>query len=190
MKKTAEALYMLIDVTTVEGTRVLKVAGLRAVSLLGKIYQAQGLQVIAPPMEGRSFAKLDKLPLQYLYWSVCQETPPEDYAELVKRCLAKLKTLPVDDTPLPKLEAEVARLYPDGTLAPAAQPKDPNAPPSRPREAGATGRVWEIADGLFAQVGGLPDRKAVLAACEAAGINGATASTQFSKWKKAKLASS
>ena len=187
--KQKTVLYMVIDVTTVEGTKVLKIAGIREATLIGKIFQAQGLKVIAPPMEGRSFAKLEKLPLQYLYWSVCQETPPEDYAELVQKCLTKLQTLPVDDTPLASLEKEVARLYPDGTLAPAVQPKDPNAPPSRPREAGATGRVWEVADQMFAQVSGMPDRKMVIAAGEAAGINSATASTQFSKWKKAKQSS-
>ena len=75
--------YMLIDVTTVEATRVLLVATLRQVQLHGRLAQAQGKKVIAPPLEGRGLAKLEKLPLQYLYWSVCQKTPPEEYSELV-----------------------------------------------------------------------------------------------------------
>ena len=40
--------------------------------------------------------------------------------------------------------------------------------------------VWRIADEMKGQ-----DRKAVIAACEAAGVNKSTASTQYYKWQKA-----
>ena len=40
--------------------------------------------------------------------------------------------------------------------------------------------VWRIADEMKGA-----DRKAVIAACEAAGVNKSTASTQFYKWQKA-----
>ena len=52
----------------------------------------------------------------------------------------------------------------------------PSSAPSK----GATAKVWEIAD----RVG--PDRKAIIDACIAEGINQATAATQYSKWKKAR----
>lgn len=183
--------YMLIDVTAVETTAVLAIAPLRAVQLLGRIQIANGKKVIAPPLEGRSFAKLEKLPLQYLYWNVCQETPPEDYGELVRRCVAKLESLPVDATPLEDLEREVARLCPDEptTQREPKAPKEPGAAPARPKAMTTTGLVWEIADRLFVEAGNkIPDRKAVIAACEAQEINPATASTQFGKWKASKLA--
>lgn len=181
--------YMLIDVTAVESTAVLAIATNPRVVLLGKIQQAQGRKVIAPPLEGRSFSKLEKLPLQYLYWSVCKETPPDDYSELLRRCLAKLDAMPVDETPLEELEREVARLYPEGPVSQGEKkaPRDPGAPPARPKATSTTGRVWEIADGMMTG-SALPERKAVIAACEAEGINPATASTQYGKWKASKLA--
>ena len=187
--KFEPTIYMLIDITILEETKVILVAPLKSVELLGKIQQAQGKIVIAPPLEGRGFSKLEKSQLQYLYWNTCNQTPPEDYGVLVAACLEVLLKLPLDNTSIANLEKEVARLYPDGPGTEAVQPKDPNAPPSRPRTAGATGKVWEIADRLFEENGGLPERKTVLAACEADGVNAATASTQFSKWKASKLAS-
>ena len=181
--------YMLIDVTAVETTAVLAIATNPRVVLLGKIQQAQGRKVIAPPLEGRSFSKLEKLPLQYLYWSICKETPPDDYSELLRRCLTKLDAMPADETPLEELEREVARLYPEEPVSREEKkvPRDPGAPPARPKAASTTGRVWEIADSLM-NVNALPERKAVIAACEAEGINPATASTQYGKWKASKSA--
>ena len=74
-----------------------------------------------------------------------------------------------------------------------AQPSAPKAvrEPGEPGQAptkGATGRVWEIADKVTAEKGGTIDRGAIIAACEAAGINPATAATQFSRWKRTRLA--
>lgn len=182
--------YMLIDITTPETTKVLAVAELQPSQLLGKIYQAKGLQVIAPPVEGRGFSKLEKLSLQYLYWNVCQETPPDNYAELINRCLAVIEKMPMDETPIATLQKEVARLYPEGTQFAPAEPKavrEPGEPSARPKGTSTTGRVWEIADGLFTAAGNtLPDRKSIIDACVAEGINQATASTQYAKWKKTK----
>lgn len=181
--------YMLIDVTAVETTAVLAIATNPRIVLLGKIQQAQGRKVIAPPLEGRSFSKLEKLPLQYLYWSICKETPPDDYSELLRQCLTKLDSIPVDETPLEELEREVARLYPEEPVSRGEKKaaRDPGAPPARPKATSTTGRVWEIADSLM-KGNVLPERKAVIAACEAEGINPATASTQYGKWKASKSA--
>ena len=179
--------YMLIDVTNVESTAVIAIATLRPVVLLGKVHAAQGRKVMAPPLEGRSFARLDKLALQYLYWNVCKETPPEEYGELVRNCLAKLNALPEDATPVEDLEHEVARLYLETPASAPAEkaPREPGAPPPRPKATSTTGRVWEIADRMLAA--GATDRKAVIAACEAEGINPSTASTHYGKWKASKL---
>lgn len=63
-------------------------------------------------------------------------------------------------------------------------PREPGAAPTAPIK-GATAKVWEIAEQTLSALGKL-DRTAIIKACEAAGINAATAATQYSKWKKAK----
>jgi hypothetical protein len=50
---------------------------------------------------------------------------------------------------------------------------------------GATAQVWAIAD-TFRNEKGHADRAAIIGLCVAAGINAATAGTQYSKWKKAR----
>lgn len=178
--------YVLIDVTTVEGTKVLLVGTLRQVELHGKICKIKGLEVIAPPLEGRGFSKLEKLPLQYLYWSVCQETPPDDYATLVKQCVEKLETFPVDPTPLRELEQELAKLVPPEE-APVERP-EPVAT-VRPAATNTTGQVWEIADLIYEKRGKVIDKETrtqIIEQCVANGINTSTAATQYAKWKGSK----
>jgi len=72
-------------------------------------------------------------------------------------------------------------------------PRDPNAAPvaaGAPAAGSKTGRVWEIAEQVWLAAGSpseLKDvRKQIIAACEAEGINGSTASVQFGKWKSTK----
>lgn len=182
--------YMLIDVTTPEATTILKVATLREVTLWGHIYKQQGKKVIAPPVEGRGFAKLEKLNLQYLYWSLLQTTPPEDYAELVKTALYAVNAIAPDPTTFDDLMREITRLginLEDPTTPTPKVEKDPNAPPSRPKATTTTGLVWQLADEEFEKAGNqMPDRAKVIASCETEGINASTAATQYAKWKKAK----
>lgn len=66
----------------------------------------------------------------------------------------------------------------------AAVPKDTRNGVTRPKPDSQTGKVWVIADQLAAAAGAPPERKAVLDACKAAGINDATAQTQHGRWKK------
>lgn len=182
--------YLLLDVTTHETGLILISDSLQAVQLHGRIAQANGRKVIAPPLEGRSFAKLDKLPLQYLYWTTVREAPSEDYATLLQDCVRVFNSLPVDTTPTRELEAEVARLYPNEPSQASISKRPPKADgvaPDQPRTGSTTGRVWEIADSLWPAGSTMPDRKAVIAACEAKGINPSTASTQYGKWKASRL---
>lgn len=69
--------------------------------------------------------------------------------------------------------------------ASTAAPREPGDPAPAPAK-GATAKVWTIADRITAEKGGTIDRGAIIAACEAEGINPATAATQFSRWKKTK----
>lgn len=71
-------------------------------------------------------------------------------------------------------------------------PRAPSDGPSEAPKAGSkTGRVWEIADSIYAQSGQSSDfkalRKQIVEACEAEGINSSTASVQYGKWKQNKI---
>ena len=73
--------------------------------------------------------------------------------------------------------------------APTKPEKEKSAEPSAPRKPGATKMVWDIADARHAANPGLDVktlRKMIVAECEANGINGGTAATQFGKWKASK----
>lgn len=74
---------------------------------------------------------------------------------------------------------------PSGAPKAPRPPKDPSdSAPSAPVK-GATAKVWEIADGYVAEKGPI-NRSEIIARCKQAGINAATAATQYSKWKKAR----
>lgn len=184
--------YMVIDLTVVETTSVLKVTSSSQEAILwGKIYQARGRKVTSREIAGRNLSCLDTLSLQYLFWNVCQVPPPEDYSELIQVCLEAVNKLEVAETPVAALETELEALAPSesyiGGKSAQKPAKDPNAPAGRPKATTTTGIVWAICDELFVAAGNqLPDRKAVIAKCEFEEINPATASTQYSKWKKAK----
>ena len=196
--------YMVLDITSNEQARIVAIAPLKEAQLIGKIMQAQGRAVIAPPLEGRGFSKLEPLMLQYLFWNTTQTPPPTVYADLMKAMQAAAEALPVDETPLHELEKTVRDLYPDekqssdGKTEPK-QPKAPGTPAERPTGTSTTGRVWELADAEYAlHLHKMPDggaidwkalRDAIMTSCINGGINKATAATQYSKWKGAKLAS-
>ena len=202
--------YMIIDVTTPEAAKVLRVAEMTNCQLWGRLYQAEGKKVVAPPVEGRGFGKLDLLQLQYLYWSLHQTTPPEDYAALVRGCLDTVDAMPLDHTDTVWLQGEVDRLAPSVTDATTAQdgakpapkaPKAPKAPTTpadpngRPKASSTTGLVWDLADTAYATVvtdgAAEPDWKAVRAElarlCAHEGINAGTMGVQYGKWKASKL---
>lgn len=200
--------YMIIDVTTPAAIKVLRVAEMTNCQLWGRLYQAEGKKVIAPPVEGRGFGKLGLLQLQYLYWSLHQKTPPEDYATLVRECLSTIDAMPLDHTDTVWLQGEVDRLAPSVTTAaedgPKPAPKAPKAPKApttpadpngRPKASSTTGLIWDLADTAYATVvpdgAAEPDWKAVRAElarlCAQEGINAGTMGVQYGKWKASKL---
>lgn len=97
-------------------------------------------------------------------------------------------------------EVQTKHFVKEKTPADWATPKKPKAAassvatgatsstPSAPK-GGTTARVWAIADAV-AEEKGTGDikalRAAIIATCEAEGINKSTAGTQYSKWKRAK----
>lgn len=192
--------YMVINVTTLEATMVLTVADSVRAALWGRIYKANGSDVIGPPLEGRGFSKLTLEQLQYLYWNLTQQPPSSDFGELVRQLVEVVKTIKEDDTPIATLEAEVARLCPDEPVSePKAEKKARAAgeAPERPKATSTTGLVWDLADQQFGILHPSGDastadwkiiRAGVMDACETESINSATAATQYSKWRKAKEA--
>lgn len=141
-----------------------------------------------------------------------------DFAKLVHDCYNLALVLPVDSRSekelesavnnLPVVEApktpklppilmrmkpeELANYVPGQNDHKKSAPKAPRAPaaPGAAPTKGATGRVWEIAEAKWAELGGGPITKnmraAIIDACEKAGINAGTAATQFGKWKATK----
>lgn len=183
--------YMLLDLTSLEGTSVIRICDLKQAQYYGQILQAQGRSVIAPVLKGQGFSKLSKEQLQYLYWNTCGETPPEDYNELIKSCLVRLVTMPMDDTTHEFLEKQAQAVLDAAAEAAGIKEKKEVDPLARPKKTSLTGIVWEIADALYKKAGDtFPDRKAVIDACVAEEINQSTAATQYAKWHKAKEAAS
>jgi hypothetical protein len=182
--------YLILDSSTLESSKVLCVAqDAERANLLAKIATAGNDSVSVFPLEGRSFSKLEKLQLQYVFWNNFQIAPPEDYAELLRECLARFSEYPVDSVPVSALLVAVRKLYPNEETNPIPKGKPSEVTPTRPRAVSTTGRVWELADVCFAKVGNVftPElRKNVIAACTVDGINESTSSTQYSRWKKAK----
>jgi hypothetical protein len=66
----------------------------------------------------------------------------------------------------------------------ATATKDTQNGVTRPKADTKTGRIWEIADSLSAQEGAPVARYKVLNAAMAEGLNAATASTQYGRWRK------
>jgi hypothetical protein len=183
--------YMLLDVTTVEGTSVIRIVDLLQAQFYGQILQAQGRKVMAPPLMGRGFSKLEKIQLQYLYWNTCAETPPEDYSALIQGCLTRLAALPLDDTSHEFLEKQAQAVVEAAAEAAGVKEKKEVDPLARPKATSTTGLVWSIADSLYEKAGNVfPDRKLIIDACVAEEINPSTAATQYSKWRKSKEAAS
>lgn len=113
-----------------------------------------------------------------------------EYKDLLQRCLTFADEMEVDNTTIPVLNKKLGReptklelpKNPPGTEKPnktSSVPARSSGPGNRPKEGTTTGRVWEIADNM-------PNasRSDIIEACINEGINKATASTQYGKWKK------
>lgn len=122
-------------------------------------------------------------------------------SDLCKALGTHVRNMEVDETDLATWQAKLGRdlakpsAKPDESRASAAPraaspsgvpkpAKAPSAAPARPKAGSTTGKVWDIADRVYAEAGNVLDRNAVIAACEAEGINASTAATQFAKWKR------
>lgn len=101
----------------------------------------------------------------------------------------------------PASEPQAQSTFPNHAQAIGRAERKPIVPsaPKIPKESGdsaapkagsKTGRVWEIAEQIWIDAGKPSETKAlrgqIVSACEAEGINGSTASVQYSKWRASK----
>ncbi len=94
----------------------------------------------------------------------------------------------------PAQAAPVAPVAPVAPTAPAVEATAPAKPPKAPKIAqngvtrpgvnSTTGKVWAFADSISATLKAPAPRADVMKACADAGINPATAATQYGKWRK------
>lgn len=194
MAKSSQTLYMVIDVTNVEQTVIRSVAPCKQATLIGQTYMLEhaGRTCIAPPLEGRGFAKLDKIALQYLFWNTFQLTPNEDYSQLLKDALSHALKIPVDDKELWALES-LKSLATDLSPSNNSEPKAPRAPKAQgeaaPKKTSTCGLIWLICDSVVLEVTDISSkefRAAVMQKCEADGFNKSTVSVQLGKWKESR----
>lgn len=208
-----EIMYTLVDMSTVEGIAFLVRAPLKNILLWAKIFG----------MQDKVTKRLDLITtveqLQFLFWNSTQQPPPDDLETLVVKCAELSTRLPVNETSVEELEAQIPpellksagqkrkeeeiamgqggkEVAPKGGKKAAAEkapkaekavkeakPKREKDPTGRPSAGTATGKVWEICDGLAkANKNVTPTRKEAIAACEAEGINPATAGVQYGAW--------
>ena len=94
----------------------------------------------------------------------------------------------------PPAKAQGRSARPTAPPAPGATTPAPKVraaatgPATRPKAGTSTGRVWDICDKVASTMHDSEKalRKAIIAACEAEGINASTASVQFGKWKSSR----
>lgn len=204
-----QSFYMIVEKSPPEKATVLLIATGNRAALLGRLLKAQGRDVVAPPLTTTGLESLPIPVLTHLYWNTCREEPPEELPLLLSNLLSSIKKMPEDFTNIQSLQKQVDKLTVDANLRSIPQSSlpidllsDPQSTPSseigktltqpkpkHPKVSGACGAVWDIAEKLFKDNNNqIPDRKLVIEACEQASISSSTASTQFWKWKTAKLA--
>lgn len=163
--------YLVIDVTTVEETKLLNVAPVRSAELYGRIYKAQGRNVIAPPLEGKGLSRLDQMQLSYLLWNTWQLTPPNDYGELLALVKYHAEQYPVDDTPLDSLQAYADDVCPqepeDATESGALAGTVADAPVKKTRAKKATAEAKTAQEPTEAKVKAVKPSKVTAAKVEA-----------------------
>jgi len=139
----------------------------------------------------RSFGMYTEEELKYFYLNTSGRkiAPTMMHGALVQGLIDLCGELPVDNTSVDDLKAQLGRPLPKVSTKPVpttkreVQATRSAAKLNRPKEGTATGKVWSIADS-FKTSEAIPDKKAVVAACVEQGINPSTAAVQFSKWKR------
>lgn len=193
-EKLEPILYMVVDVTDIETTKIRFVTNNERAVLLGQIYinEHPGRKCIAPIVEARSFSKLDKLALQYLFWNTFAEKPNEDYAQLLQDCLTHTLKLEVDTSEIGALQALQDLSTTNNPVTVDGVPKAPKVkkePTANavPKTTSTCGLVWVLCAKVYKDSGlSLEDktlRGLVMAACEEEGVNKSTAAVQWGKWR-------
>ena len=214
-------MYLMINKATM--TFVCSARGFQELAAIAVIDHPEAHADIFPQDDKRHYSSFTELELKLLYRNTTGGDldvpwqPGEAYKKLLQACYDLGLQVKADTRGLAELEKKAAKAMPEETMDRAAptrgnsavkatpsQPraKAPAGPITRPKAGSATGRVWEIADAVFAE--GFGDsmlrtgdgavilwkriRDEVLERCVAEGINPATAQVQYGKWKGSKEA--
>jgi hypothetical protein len=191
------ARYMLLDITG-GGCALLSVAPAPVVQMQARLVGSERptALLLAPPIEGRGFAKLTVLQLGALITSLGGK-PAASYHDLCAQAFELVLKQPEDTTSVASLEREIARRgLPDPVIGWKTAPREEAPPsakkerstefsePSRPKAGTTTGYIWELCDKLLKKLERLPTSKEAWAVCSAENVKQGTFSVQFGKWKK------
>lgn len=187
--------YLVVDITELEKTRVLLKTDLERAPLWARLFalrSPQKLKIKGPAIRGSALSAYCLEELQYLYWNTFQKTPCDNYGELIVKILVEAEKMEKDETAVSTLQKEIAVLeeeldedFKETKIKIRKQTSSPSEKKSdRPVTGTTTGAVWDICDELCVSLKREPTRKEAIDKCIYDGVNKATASTQFSKWKK------
>lgn len=166
---------------------------------------------LVAPLEKRTLAKFTEYELGMLYHNTFKRgvPPTSKYADLLAAVYDAIERMPADTTTQEILDAKHRELRPEDFVemkAPAntrvtpaekapknTTPKPVSTGGKRPAEGSVTGRCWTLADSLLGDndlsaIDLKVFRASLVEQAVAQGIDPSTASTQFSRWKAAKLA--
>lgn len=199
MNSTPATKYMLLDVTG-GGCQLVLVAATKEVQMHARLLVADNprRKLIAPPVEGRGFAKLTVVQLGELIKSL-GASPFGEFEELCQQALKLMLAAPVDQCSIASLEHAIEkRGLPEPVIGWANDPTLAPAPvkakkersteftdPVRPKSGTTTGMIWDLCDALQKKLKQVPTSKEAWSVCEAEGVKQGTFSVQFGKWKKA-----
>lgn len=167
----------------------------RALSALSVVQEEAEVDIIYAG-ENKSFSIYDKVQLQRLYLGLTQLPFHGEYWQLLEAIRALIARIPEVPYTEEQLTAQAEKKFGPEKLDRPAPVKVRATPKTkverkpvdassveRPRFGSATGRVWEICDGLASQHKDKKQLKlAVVEAGKLEGLNESTLSVQFGKW--------
>lgn len=203
----AKLLYMVIQKPEMQ---VVQLGKLEVITAKQFLENPEALVDTSPVSSGASYTCYSKEEFALLATNVGVTNPNGSVAEVIAEIRAILSAKYKASPPLENEEYYEAKLTKRMKQEPefyaqfqpvapvvtsrvsSSRPNNSNTPKSAPATrpaGGTTKRVWDLADEVLADnptSDAKTIRPLIIAKCEAEGINGSTAGTQFAKWKNSK----
>lgn len=153
-----------------------------------------GVITIGPVDADTTYLSFTEMELKILHRNMVGDEHPAQTAEVLVRAVKGhvqgLEPVARPHTHTVVVSAPVAPpKTPVAPLTPETPTRTPDKQTTRPKAGTATGRVWEVADEVYAQQphGTVKElRQRIIEACTAQGINPSTSATQYSRWRGSK----